>query len=227
MTHSSGSLLVVGSVLGFSVWRVLVVGSVLGFSFWHVHPQPHIAATTFVNTEQMFEDIHCRQELTKKDYFLIIPITDGCAGQYKSGTAMYVLAMHAQVTGKIFFQVVKCAGHGKCCCNADGGCHKTFCDKFFDRHIIIPKQATDGSRGVPSHKVQDGRLVSLAETVCRILNDKDYVHGALSKSNRKNKDALKVISERRFILRKKGACNNMLGVKMEAYGFEKVKHMGL
>jgi hypothetical protein len=63
--------------------------------------------------------------------------------------------------------------------------------------------------------------------VCQILNDKDYVHGALSKSNRKKKDASKVISERRFILWKKGACNIMLAVKMEAYGFEKGKHMGL
>ena len=172
-----------------------------------------------VNTEQMFADIHCRQALIENNYFLLKPVTDGCAGHYKSGTAMYVLAMHAKATGKIFFQVVKCAGHGKCCCDADagGGCHKSFCGNFFDRHVITPKQATDGSHGVPSHKVQDGRLVSLAETVCRILNDKDYVHGALSKSNRKKKDASKVISECRFILQKKGACDNMMGVKMEAY----------
>jgi hypothetical protein len=174
--------------------------------------KPQSAATIFVNTEQMFEDIHCRQELTEKDYFLIVLITDGGAGQYKCGTAMFVLAMHAQATGKIFFQVVKCAGHGKCHCDVEGGCHKTFCNKFVDRHVLTPKQATDGSRRVPSQKAQDGKLVSLAKTVCWILNDKDYVHGALSKSNRKKKDELKMISECRFILQKKGACNNMLGV---------------
>jgi hypothetical protein len=165
--------------------------------------KPQIAATTFVNTNQMFEDIHRRQELTKNDYFLIILITGGCAGQYKSGTAMFMLAMHAQATEKIFFQVVKCTGHGKCRCDVEGGCHKTFCDKFFDRHVITPEEATDGYRGVPSHKVQDGRLVSLAKSACWILNDRDYVHGALSESNRKKKDASKVISEQRFILRKK------------------------
>ncbi len=75
--------------------------------------------------------------------------------------------------------------------------------------------------------MQDKQLVNFAETVCQILNDKDYVHGALSKSNRKKKDALKVISERRFILWKKGACNNTLAVKMVANGFEKGMHMGL
>jgi hypothetical protein len=69
---------------------------------------------------------------------------------------------------------------------------------------------------VPSHKVQNGKLVSLAETVCRILNDKDYICGAISTSSRKKKNASKLISERRFLLRKKGACDTMLGVKMEA-----------
>ncbi len=78
----------------------------------------------------MFEDIHHRMELTKKDYFLIILITDGCAGQYQLGTAVFVLAMHVQLTDKIFFQVMKCTGHGKCCCDAEGGCHKMFCDNF-------------------------------------------------------------------------------------------------
>ncbi len=91
-----------------------------------------IAATT------LFEDIHHRQELTEKNYFLIILITDGCTGQYKSGTATFMLAMHAQATGKIFFQVVKCARHGKCHYGAERGCHKTFCDEFFDRHVITP-----------------------------------------------------------------------------------------
>jgi hypothetical protein len=74
-------------------------------SYGHISDEkPQIAATTFVNTEQMFEDIHRRQESTENDYFLIILITDGCAGQYKSGTAMFMLAMHAQATGKISFR---------------------------------------------------------------------------------------------------------------------------
>ena len=91
-----------------------------------------IVVTTFINTKQVFEDIYQRQELTENDYTIIIFITNGCAGQYnyKSGTALFMLAMHAQSAGKIFFQVVKCAGHGRCRCDAEGGCHKTFCDKF-------------------------------------------------------------------------------------------------
>ena len=92
--------------------------------------KPQIAVTTFINTEQMFEDIYRRQELTENDYTIIIFITNGCAGQYKSGKALFMLAMHEQSLGKIFFQVVKCAGHGKCCCNAEGGCHKNFVTSF-------------------------------------------------------------------------------------------------
>ena len=61
--------------------------------------KPQIAVTTFINTEQMFEDIYRRQELTENDYTIIIFITNGCAGQYKSGKALFMLAMHAQSTG--------------------------------------------------------------------------------------------------------------------------------
>jgi hypothetical protein len=53
------------------------------------------------------------------------------------------------------------------------------------------------------------------------------VYRVVSKSSRKKGDTTKLISERRLILRKKGACNHMLGVKMEADGFEKGNHMGL
>jgi hypothetical protein len=96
-------------------------------SYAHIlDEKPQIAVTTFINTEQIFEDIHRRLELTANDYSLIIFITDGCTGQYKLGTAIFVLAMHAQASGKIFFQVVKCAGHGKCHCGVEGGSHKTF-----------------------------------------------------------------------------------------------------
>jgi hypothetical protein len=48
-----------------------------------------IAATTFVNTVQMLDDIHERGELEGEDYNTIIQITDGCAGQSKCGTALY------------------------------------------------------------------------------------------------------------------------------------------
>ena len=70
-------------------------------------------------------------------------------------------------------------------------------------------------------------MVILAETVCRILNDKDYVHGAISKTSREKRLATKLISERIFIPRKRGAYVHMLRVKMDADGFEKGMHMGL
>jgi hypothetical protein len=47
-----------------------------------------------VNTEQMFADIHCRQALIENNYFLLKPVTDGCTGQYQSGTAIFIFAIH-------------------------------------------------------------------------------------------------------------------------------------
>ena len=102
-----------------------------------------------------------------------------------SQVQLFYVGNACTVIWKNIFQIVKCAGHGKCCCDAEGGCHKTFCDKFFDKHVITPEQAADGCPGVPSQKVQDENSISLAETVRKILNDKDYAHGAISKTLRK------------------------------------------
>jgi hypothetical protein len=40
----------------------------------------------------------------------------------------------------MFYHFVKCAGHGKCRCDAEGGCHKTFCDTAFDKFVMVPEQ---------------------------------------------------------------------------------------
>jgi hypothetical protein len=72
-------------------------------SYGHLSDEkPQIAATTFINSEQMFRDIYQRQELSDRDYNTFVMITDGCAGQYKCEMALYMLAMQAQGTGKYY-----------------------------------------------------------------------------------------------------------------------------
>jgi hypothetical protein len=58
---------------------------------------------------------------------------------------LYILAMQALMSGKMFYHFVKCAGHGKCSCNAEGGSHKNFCDTTFDRFFKTPKEERQGS----------------------------------------------------------------------------------
>jgi hypothetical protein len=107
-------------------------------------------------------------------FFIMIFITDGCAGQYKCGTSLYLLSMLAQKTGMIIYHFVKCTSHGKCRCDAEGGCHKTFCDTAFDKFVTVLGQHVDGKQWAPSHRVQEGSIVSLASTVYNILQDDDY-----------------------------------------------------
>jgi hypothetical protein len=114
-------------------------------SYSHLSDEkPQIAATTFQNTIDMLNDLKERGDLTNEEIKMIIFITDGCAGQYKCGTALYLLSMLAQRTGKVMYHFVKCAGHGKCRCDAEGGCHKTFCDTAFDKFVTVPEQHMDG-----------------------------------------------------------------------------------
>jgi hypothetical protein len=87
---------------------------------------------------------------------MYIFITDGCAGQYKCGTALYLLSMLTQRTGTIIYRCIRCAGRGKCRCDAEGGCHKTFYDTAFDKFVKVPEQQMDGKRWAPSHRVQGG-----------------------------------------------------------------------
>ena len=196
-------------------------------SYSHLSDEkPQIAATTFQNTIQMLNDLKERGNLSDDYFNMMVFITDGCSGQYKCGTALYLLTMLAQRTGKLMHHFVKCAGHGKCRCNAEGGCHKTFCDTAFDNFVTLPEQQVDGKHWAPSHKVESGSIVSLARIVCNILHDDDYVRGARSHSSRKKKEAGRLITERRFIVRERGD-TEFLPLKMEAMGFGTGKNMGI
>ena len=111
---------------------------------------PQIAATTFQNTIDMLDDLKERGEVRSNNTStMYIFITDGCAGQYKCGTALYLLSMLTQRTGTIIYHCIRCAGHGKCRCDAEGGCHKTFCDTAFDKFVKVPEQQVDGKRWAP------------------------------------------------------------------------------
>ena len=79
--------------------------------------------------------------------------------------------MLAQRTGTIIYHFVNCTNQGKCRCDAEGGCHKTFCDTAFDKIVTVPEQHVDGKWWAPSHQ---GSIVSLASTVYNILQDDDY-----------------------------------------------------
>jgi len=140
-------------------------------SCYHLSDEkPQIAATTFQNTIDMLEDLKKRGcEVSKDTSKMYIFVSDGCAGQYKCGMALYLLSMLAQRTGTIIYHYIMCAGHGKCRCDAEGGCHKTLCETAFDKFVKMPEQQVDDKRWAPSHRVQGGTIVSLASTVYNIL----------------------------------------------------------
>jgi len=189
--------------------------------------KPQIAATTLENTMMMLHDIfETKKELTLDDINMIIDIVDGCPAQYKCFTALWTLSVIANHFGKIYFRCVKCTGHGKCRCDGEGGCHKTFADKSFDKWVMLPEDEKKDCPWVPAHKVEDGKLLSLAQIVCGILQDDDYVHCAKSHSARKKKDENRLISERRFLVRLLGAAQ-FLHVKMTGHGFDTGPHMGI
>ncbi len=108
--------------------------------------KPQIAATTFQNTIDMLNDLKERGNLTNDEINMIIFITDGCARQYKCGTTLYLLSMLAQWTGRAVYHFVKGADMGSvdCRCDAEGGCHKTFCNTAFDEFVTMPEQHMDG-----------------------------------------------------------------------------------
>ncbi len=108
-------------------------------SYSHLSDEkPQIAETTFQNTIDMLNNLKERGDLTNDEIKMIVFITTGCAGQYKCGTALFLLSMLAQRTGNAVYFFVKCAGQGKFRCNAEEGCHKTFCNTAFDKFVTVP-----------------------------------------------------------------------------------------
>ncbi len=173
----------------------------------------------------MLNDLKERGDLTNSEINMIIFTTDSFAGQLKCGTALYLLTMLAQRTGKAVYHFVKCAGHWKCRCDVEGGCHKTFCNTAFDKLVTVLEQQVNGKWWAQLHKVEGGSLISLASTVYNILQDDDYVRGAISHSSWKKK-AGRIITEHQFILQEEGSAE-FLPLKMEAVGFNKGESMGI
>jgi hypothetical protein len=103
------------------------------------------------------------------------------------------------------YHFVKYAGHRKCRCKAEGGCHKSFCNTAFDKFVTVPEQHMYGKQWAPPHKVEGGSIISLASTEFNILQDNDYVRGAQSHSSWKKKESGCKITERRFILQETGS----------------------
>ncbi len=188
-----------------------------------------VAATTMANIFKVLDDIFSKDNLTMDDVQMIIDITDGCPAQYKCYTALWTLSVISKRTGKLYFRCVKCAGHGKCRCDAEGGKHKTRADRAFDNFVVLPETGIAGVHTVPTHRVENGALMSLAEVMFGILDDDEYRFGARTHQAQRARDENRVISERRFLLRLLDEAKNM-GVRMTAhedFDFEDGQYMGL
>ena len=108
------------------------------------------------------------------DLEIIIDIDNGCLAQYKCGTALYLFASFATKHGMIYYRCVKCAGHGKCRCDAEGGRLKTYLDIIFDYFVNDPEdKMADGDVVAPSHKVKDSVMLSLTQTAFDLLNNQE------------------------------------------------------
>jgi hypothetical protein len=173
------------------------------------------AATTHEHMDRLVNLLLERGVLKRSSW--ILDHTDGCAKQYRCGTAMYLLALLAVSYGIVVDWAVGAPGHGKC---KVGGANAV--DKWFIETKMCLIEAPDGeasARRMSAHAMAGEALTSFAEECARICSTRERAEGVKSKiKSKKREDSSRM--KARFYHVEDQSLVRFGSVKMKAVGFQ-------
>jgi hypothetical protein len=147
----------------------------------------------------------------------ILDHTDGCAKQYRCGTALYLLALLAVSYGIVVDWAIGAPGHGKC--EVDGA---NAVDKRFIETKMCLIEAPDceaSSRRMSAHAMAGEALTSFAAECARICSTRERSEGVKSEmKSKKREDSSRM--KARFYHVEDQSLVRFGSVKMKAVGFQ-------
>ena len=162
----------------------------------------------------------------------IVDDTDGCAVQYRCGTALWMLHKLAAETGYIYDRGIDAEGHGKKLIDGLSGVDKNYIIKEFRGNISHQSGvAKEGKRDLVLYQVnQKGERKDLAEFAQKILSRPERANGVVRvpyvnpKKEKVKKDT--DLASRHYMVRKKDQVR-FRNIFMEAVGFPEGAGNGL
>mmetsp|Transcript_16649 Transcript_16649/g.38155 ORF Transcript_16649/g.38155 Transcript_16649/m.38155 type:complete len:807 (+) Transcript_16649:281-2701(+) len=173
-------------------------------------------ATVKANLWHSLQDLDERGEIPMDKLQAIFDIVDGSSVQYRCGQVLHSMTTIAEKTRSKYYRIVQCPGHGKCVVDGECGRAKTRCDLVFSQVPLKAEEESENRLRLDISKVEDGKKVSQAENVFKILIDWEF-----SKPAHKRK-----LQERRPHLRHPDDTLHR-NTKMIAGPFESGWHMGM
>ena len=140
------------------------------------------ARTTYINTVHMIKKLRSEGYLEKGT--TLWEQMDGCAKQYRCGTALYLMSVISMMYDIKVNRMISAPSHGKAICDSQGGVAKSLCSSYMKR---IAQPETDNDKKYLSAELVNAKVggkVSMAELFHKVLSDPKHSNGA--KGDRKS-----------------------------------------
>ena len=138
---------------------------------------------------------------------------DGCAVQYRCGTVLHSLAHLTKSLLVIYTRCIQAPSHRNAKVDGEGGEIKGTCQRVYDRPALLPEDEKHRTTRLANHKVEDGKIISLAKRMYEILTSSWQKRLLAMNTHQK-------IKEQRIHLREFGDRVGSLS-KIKALGFAK------
>jgi len=181
------------------------------------------AVTTYSNMEKLFLKLFEQSAIKKGS--TNFDNTDGCAKQYRCGTALFMLTVLAKYLDIIIDQAIGAPGHGKSEIDGLMAVDKVFLRSLF-RMIIIPEEKEETNR-FSAATVKEGKETSLASQCALACCDLKRVNGVKSNKKYSKREDSNIFKSRTYYESKRSdvQCKDVKFVVAD--GFEKGPKNGL
>jgi hypothetical protein len=181
------------------------------------------AATTHAHMTVLFDELRSIGELMAG--LTVWDDTDGCAKQYRCGTAIYLLSVLASAFDITIDRAIGAPGHGK---DLVDGLNAT--DKMYLRKMMCmvgTPEANDSEKRMAAHSMLEGAKKSLAEECARLCSLPERSGGVKSEGGKRAKrEGEAKMKERRYHVQDPAGIQ-FPNLKMSAVGFEAGEHNGI
>ena len=146
---------------------------------------------------------------------------DGCAKQYRSGTALFLMSQQVQKFPSIRIDaMIGAPGHGK---DEVDGLNAVEKGHIQDScAVVIQPGVNDTEEKLPAHTLSgDGIDVSLAEHCIKICGHPDRVHGVVSQGKYRKREANRKITNRVYHIQTEATVKHQ-NAKYKAAGFPRI-----
>jgi hypothetical protein len=154
------------------------------------------AATTHKHMDKLINLLFQKGVMKRGSWML--DNTDGCAKQYRCGTALYLLALLAVTNGIVVDRAIGAPGHGKCEVDGGNAVDKRFIGKKMC--LIEAPDAEASNRRMAAHAMAEGAISSFASECVRICSTRERAEGVKSEVKSKKREQRAKMKARHYHL---------------------------